>query len=381
MDLTSLGMKAIHDFDDVRQSPLPQERLKAARKQASAFRERFMDEAPVQFYQSADMVRVPYPTWYAYSGVYTQSTYKFPYLHILNRIFIIQYHDFLGELKTLLFSPSDIEADRETPFFKRLTDKMPSWSPLEGVVAPIIRDVTGALAEVGLSPEDVDYISYDHLHTQDVRRWLGTKDKAAYFPNAKLLVHEQEWLSTTSLLPVQADWYCPNGIEGVDPDKMIKFTGSIQLGEGVALVHTPGHTEGNHSLVARVADGIRVTSENGVGADAYAPMNSKVNAIRRYAKQTGMEVILNGNTLEGSNDQYISMVVEKTIAGPSKNPDFPNCASSSEATPYWLIPGHKVSHLIGEAKFGSLQKKSAKQPSSINQPSSIKDSSLQKESA
>ena len=375
MDLTSLGMKAIHDFDDVRQSPLPQERLKAARKQASAFRERFMDEAPVQFYQSADMVRVPYPTWYAYSGVYTQSTYKFPYLHILNRIFIIQYHDFLGELKTLLFSPSDIEADRETPFFKRLTDKMPSWSPLEGVVAPIIRDVTGALAEVGLSPEDVDYISYDHLHTQDVRRWLGTKDKAAYFPNAKLLVHEQEWLSTTSLLPVQADWYCPNGIEGVDPDKVIKFTGSIQLGEGVALVHTPGHTEGNHSLVARVPDGIRVTSENGVGADAYAPMNSKVNAIRRYAKQTGMEVILNGNTLEGSNEQYISMVIEKTIAGPSKNPDFPNCASSSEATPYWLIPGHKVSHLIGEAKFGSLHKKSAKQPSSI------KDSSLQKESA
>ena len=63
MDLQALGMKAIHDFDDVRQSPLPQERLKAARKQASAFRERFMDEPPVQFYQSADMVRVPYPTW------------------------------------------------------------------------------------------------------------------------------------------------------------------------------------------------------------------------------------------------------------------------------------------------------------------------------
>lgn len=374
MDLTSLGMKAIHDFDEVRQSPLPKEGLKAARKQASAFRERFMDEAPVRFYQSADMVRVPYPTWYAYSGVYTQSTYKFPYIHILNRIFIVQYHDFLGELKTLLFSPSDIEADRETPFFKRLTDKMPSWSPLESVVAPIIRDVAGALAEVGLSPEDVDYISYDHLHTQDVRGWLGTKnlgakDTPAYFPNAKLLVHEQEWLSTTSLLPVQADWYCPNGIAGIDPDKVIKFTGSIHLGEGVALVHTPGHTEGNHSLVARVPDGIRVTSENGVGADAYAPMNSTVNAIRRYAKQTGVEVILNGNTLEGSNEQYISMVIEKTIAGPSNNPDFPNCASSSEATPYWLFPGHKVSHLIGEAKFGSLQKRS------------VKDSSLQKESA
>ena len=364
MDLSSLGMKAIREFDHVRVSPLPQERLKAARRQAVVFRERFMEEAPVLFYQSADMVRVPYPTWYAYSGVYTQSTYKFPYLHILNRIFIIQYYDFLGEVKTLLFSPSDIEADRETPFFKQLTEKMPNWSPLEKVVAPIIRDVAGALAEIGLAPEDVDYISYDHLHTQDIRRWLGTTntdgstDRAAYFPNARLLIHEQEWQSTTALLPVQAEWYCPNGIEGVDPNKVITFTGSIQLGEGLALVHTPGHTEGNHSLVARVPDGIRVTSENGVGADAYAPMNSNVNAIRRYAKNTGMEVILNGNTLEGSNDQYISMVVEKTIAGPSSNQDFPNCAPSSEATPYWLIPGHKASHLMGATTFGTLQKRS-----------------------
>jgi hypothetical protein len=364
MDLSSLGMKAIREFDHVRVSPLPQERLKAARRQAVVFRERFMEEAPVLFYQSADMVRVPYPTWYAYSGVYTQSTYKFPYLHILNRIFIIQYYDFLGEVKTLLFSPSDIEADRETPFFKQLTEKMPNWSPLENVVAPIIRDVAGALAEIGLAPEDVDYISYDHLHTQDIRRWLGTintdgsTDRAAYFPNARLLIHEQEWQSTTALLPVQAEWYCPNGIEGVDPNKVITFTSSIQLGEGLALVHTPGHTEGNHSLVARVPDGIRVTSENGVGADAYAPMNSNVNAIRRYAKNTGMEVILNGNTLEGSNDQYISMVVEKTIAGPSSNQEFPNCAPSSEATPYWLIPGHKVSHLMGETTFGTLQKRS-----------------------
>ena len=371
MNLQAYGMETIDDFDEVRQSPLPQERLKAARKKAEAFRERFMDEPCVAYYQSADMVRVPYPTWYAYSGVYTQSTYKFPYLHILNRIFIIQYYDFLGELKTLLFSPSDIDADRETPFFKRLTDKMPNWSPLENLVAPITRDVTQALAEIGLTPADIDYISYDHLHTQDVRQWLGSttadQEREAYFPNAKLIVHEKEWQSVQGLLPVQAEWYCPNGIEGVDLDKVITFTSSLHLGKGLALIHTPGHTEGNHSLVARVPDGIRVTSENGVGADAYAPMNSKVDAIRRYAEKTGMEVILNGNTLEDSTDQYISMVIEKTIAGPSKNPDFPNCASSSEATPYWLIPGNKVSHLIGEAKFGSLKKGTANGKSKAQQ--------------
>ena len=75
-------------------------------------------------------------------------------------------------------------------------------------------------------------------------------------------------------------------------------------------------------------------------------------ALEAVAKATGAEVILNGNTLEGSNEQYISMVLEKTVAGPARNPDYPNCAPSSEATPYWLIPGHEVSWLMGEAEFG-----------------------------
>jgi hypothetical protein len=76
--------------------------------------------------------------------------------------------------------------------------------------------------------------------------------------------------------------------------------------------------------------------------------------VRRHALATGKEVILNGNTLEGSNDQYISMVLEKTLAGPSANPEFPNCATSSERTPYWLFPGDRASHLFGEAHFGRI---------------------------
>jgi hypothetical protein len=284
--------------------------------------------------------------------VFAQVPYKFPYLHLLNRLFVVQYRDFAGAVKTLLFSPSDIDGNRETPFFRRLADMMKGIKALESVMAPTFNTVHSALASTGIRPEQVDYISYDHLHTQDLRQWLGQGRQPGYFPHAKLLIHAQEWASVAALLPCQADWYCPNGAAGIDPARVVCFSGDIQLGEGVALLHTPGHTEGNHSLVARVADGVRVSSENGVGADAYAPQNSRVNSIRRYAKATGVEVILNGNTLEGSNEQYISMVMEKTIAGPSSNPDYPNCASSSEATPYWLIPGHQVSFLHGEAEFG-----------------------------
>lgn len=352
-------MKPITDFDGARLASHPQDRLKEVRYRAERFREHFMGEPQVLFYKSINLVRVPYPTWYAYSGVYTQAAYKFPYLHILNRLFIVQYRDLAGAIKTLLFSPSDIEGNRETPFFKRLTDKVPNIRALQDVMAPVFHDVESALRSVGIRPEQVDYISYDHLHTQDIRRWLGTASRPGFFPKARLLVHKQEWSSTQALLPCQADWYCPQGIADVPANKVITFDGSLQLGRGIALLHSPGHTEGNHSLVARVTDGIRVTSENGVGADAYAPQNSRVNAIRRYAKATGVDVILNGNTLEGSNDQYISMVMEKTVAGPSVNPDYPNCASSSEATPYWLVPGHEVSYLHGEAEFGSLYNETA----------------------
>lgn len=343
------GMQAIKDFDGARDAAQPTSRLEEVRKRAEGFREWFLDEPEVIFYKSINLIRVPFPTWYAYSGVFTQSAYRFPYIHILNRLFVVQYRDMGGDIKTLLFSPSDLEGNKETPFFRRLTDKA-AWA--QKIVAPVFNTVEEALKSTGIRPEQVDYISYDHLHTQDVRGWLGTTTRSGYFPNAKLLVHKQEWASTLALLPTQADWYCPNGVNDIDLKKIIPFDGSVQLGRGLALLHTPGHTEGNHSMAVRVKDGIRVSSENGVGADAYAPQNSRVNAIRKYAKATGVEVILNGNTLEGSNDQYISMVLEKTVAGPSANPDYPNCASSSEATPHWLIPGHEVSYLIGEAEFG-----------------------------
>jgi hypothetical protein len=348
------GMQALADFDGARVSTSPLERLAEVRRRAQALRDRMMGEPEVLFYRSFNLIRAPYPTYYAFSGVFAHKGFKFPLVHLLNRLFVVQYCDHDGVLRTLMLSPTDHEANRETPFFKRLAQTLPR--SLHGVVAPEYNTVEGALAECGIRPDQVDYISYDHLHTQDVRRWLGTNGQPGYFPKARLLVHKQEWESTLNLLPIQADWYCPKGIDGIAADRVVCFGSSLSLGPGLALVHTPGHTEGNHSMAARVPDGIRVTSENGVGVDAYEPLHSRINAVRRHAQSTGVEVILNGNTLEGSNDQYISMVLEKTLAGPSANPDYPNCATSSERTPFWLFPGDVASHLFGETRFGQPQR-------------------------
>ncbi|WP_264754271.1 hypothetical protein [Acinetobacter sp. YK3] len=353
-ELEKLDICYLDHFDKARLSTHPLTRLNSVKNAALKLREDMLAGNTVNYYQTVDLIRVPYPTKY---GLLNACTVPTPFMHILNRLFIVQFKTLSG-LKTLLFSPSDVDANRETPYFKRLEETAPLWlrDYISPYVAPLYNRVEDALAQIGIQPEEIDYISYDHLHTQDLRKWLGTKDSIGLFPNAKLLVMHQEWCSTLQLLPPQKEWYCPNGINEIDYNKLILLEKSVLLGEGVALVASPGHTEGNHSLVVNTPIGILVSSENGVCADSFSPLNSNIPGVRAYATATGMEVILNGNTLEGGLDQYISMVMEKTLAGPcQENGDFYNFVPSSEMSAYWALPGLKPTFSLGSLKFGQLQ--------------------------
>jgi hypothetical protein len=341
----------IKHFDGSRRALGQMARVEDTRAAAESFRRDMLAGPKVKYYESFDLVRLPYPTRYGLRNAFSREKVV-EFLHLQNRLFVVQFETTEG-LKTLLMSPSDHERNGATPYFDRLDKKMPSF------VQPafVMRQDTAPeiVARIGLKPEDIDYISYDHLHTQDVRRWLGSKHQPGIFPNAKLLVHHREWESALDLNPYQADWYCPNGIADIPEERVVRFEGSIMLGEGVALIHTPGHTEGNHSLVAHTDEGLWVTSENGISADAYAPLLSTAAGVADYARAIGTEVIINGNTLENSIDQYISMVQEKTIAGPSKrDPRFPNVFPSSEMMPAWFSPGTKAAFLVNKAVHGKV---------------------------
>ncbi|MEZ4299335.1 MAG: hypothetical protein R3B70_30575 [Polyangiaceae bacterium] len=343
-------LRAVEDFKGARDAASPKDRLREVRLRANRLRERMLGGKVARFYASRGLIRVPYPSRYAFLNAFSLPT---PFVHILNRVFVIQVDTEQG-VKTLLASPSDIHANAETPFFKRLASGMGPFQEIgKKFLGPEISTVEVALGEIGIRPEQVDYISYDHLHTQDVRKWLGSGEKDGYFPNAKLLVMRQEWESTQGLLPPQLDWYCPSGVEGIHPSRVVLLDGDTMLGESVLLMKTPGHTEGNHSFVVHTPEGLMVTSENGVAPDAYAPLASKIPGVASYAKKTGAEVILNGNTLEGGLDQYISMVQEKEVAGPSRrNPEFPNMACSSELAAYWAFPGSSPTMSFGDLTFG-----------------------------
>lgn len=338
-------------FRGAREHGAPADRLRAVRRAAERLHEELSSAPPVRYYRSASLVRVPYPTKY---GLRDACSLPTPLMHIENRLFIVQL-EHAGTTRTVLLSPSDIRGNAETPFFKRLATSMGPLSGLgERLLAPISATVEERLAEVGVAPERVDYISFDHLHTQDLRKWLGCHGQPGYFPNAKLLVTRREWQSAQGLLPTQAQWYCPRGLEGVDPGKVVLLDDDVLLGGSLAIVATPGHTEGNHSFVVRTPEGLMVTSENGVCCDAYAPLRSRIPGVARFARDTGAEVVLNGNTLESSVDQYISMVAEKTLAGPSRrNPEFPAVVCSSELAPYWAFPGLAPTFAYGDLSFGS----------------------------
>lgn len=338
-------------FAGVREHATPTDRLAAIRRQARVLREQMLDGPVARLVRSFDLVKVPYPTRYALRDACSVPT---PYVHICNRLFVVQFDTPHG-VKTLLGEPLDREGNARTPFFARLARKVGgASSALSQVLWPSRNEVAACLAQLGLTPADVDYITYDHLHTQDLRGWLGTDSRDAFFPRAKLLVMRQEWMSAQGPLPLQAEWYCPHGTEGVPADRVVLLDGDVMLGDSVALVHTPGHTEGNHSIVVHTPEGLFVISENGVSTDSYSPDKSDIPGLRRYASVTGAEVVLNGNTLEGSVDQYLSMVQEKEIAGVSeRNADFFNVAPSSELSAHPLSPGIRPTFTVGELRYGT----------------------------
>ncbi|MBC8067234.1 MAG: hypothetical protein IAG13_02780, partial [Deltaproteobacteria bacterium] len=189
-------IRALTCFEGARRHATPMDRLRAVRHGAHALREQLASARPARLLRSFDLAKVPYPTKYALRDACSVPS---PFVHILNRLFVIQVDTDHG-VKTIVAEPLDRNANAKTPFFARLA------APLGGAdgflprrIWPVLGEVAECLATLGITPAQVDYITYDHLHTQDVRGWLGTAETPAFFPNAKLLVMRQEWASTKGL--------------------------------------------------------------------------------------------------------------------------------------------------------------------------------------
>lgn len=315
-------------------------RLEALREGAAAYRERFVRQGTVLAVRSVDIAAAPYPSRFAFQGY---SVHLNPFMTIVNRMFVVQFEGFDGTPRTLVWEPTVAAGSASAPFYAGLERLVGRWAA-HHVFTKYYADPDAVLPRFGLTNDDVDYVSFDHLHVQDVRMVLGSdatlpgerEPRRPLFPNARLLVHRKELDTLLDPHPMQWAWYVAGGADGVPAQRIEAFEGDVELGVGVSLLWTPGHTDGNHSLVLNTPDGVWVCSENGTAADSWQPELSRIPGVRRQARFYGREVVLNANTLEDSLDQYDSMVVEKTMASPSTRDErWLQIVPSSECTS-WL---------------------------------------------
>jgi hypothetical protein len=353
--IESIGARRIPEFDGVSEVWPRGARLDGVRAATVDYRRRFLAQGEVAAAASQNLSAASYPTRYAFNGAALAPIV--PYVMLVNRMLIVQYEDFAGQLRTLLWEPTIPGASSEAPFYAQLEDRV---SRLPGgrflthnVLTKSYGTLDDALGRIGLERADVDYVSFDQLHGQDPRRLIGTTEpwadevgpRAAVLPNAKLIIQRREVETFASGHPLQWAWYVDGGLDDIVEESIVVVDGDVELGVGVSLISTPGHTAGNQSLAINTSDGIWVSSQNGVSLDNWQPQRSKIPGVRAYAELFNLEVVPNANMLENGLDQYDSMVKEKTLASPFRaDPSWLQILPSAElasARRHWpVLPTH-----------------------------------------
>jgi glyoxylase-like metal-dependent hydrolase (beta-lactamase superfamily II) len=354
---------AIGAFDPPSLDTTPAEQLRRIRERAPAFRDWFRETGRVTGFAARSLVTLPYPRRYA---LWEACRSPVPYVWMTNRMFVVRWEE-EGRTRTLVAEPSDYELGLGTPYLQKTVLGLP-LSYQRAIATFFIRHGTirEQLAALGVAPEDVDYVTFDHLHTQDIRRIVGTKGPQPeigfpdgpvppLFPNAKFIVQPAEIEHVRDVHPFQARFHQSWTYDDIRDDDFLFIEGDVLVAPGLALLRTAGHTFGNQTIVLNTDRGIFTSSENGIAVEAYAPEHSRLPGVRAWAERWGLEVVLNFNTPEFASWQYNSMIKEKLIADPiPERPELPQVYPSSELTRHPLAPGIRPAYRHGELTIGEM---------------------------
>ncbi len=350
---TPPGMTSLSDLDAAWLVPSPGSRLRSVRVAAERLRDRFAGGPRVVAVRTLPLTTLLYPTKYAFNSAARSPA---PFVVMTHRAVLVQFLQ-KGALKTLLFNPTDIDAARATPFFVRMVDQFGKRAT--NLLVETYEPIEAQLGRLGFVPEDIDYLAFDHFHTQDLRPLLGTEGGAreARFPSATLLAPAREWADWDDLHPYQRAWFVADGKRDVPMSRVALTASDLTLGDGVMLVGTPGHTRGNQTLFLNTEGGVWGISENGVAADNWSPLDSRIPGLAAMCRRSDLDVVVNANTPEGGADQYTSMVLERTVVDRVRRaPAFVQMFPSSEVTPSKLAPGLAPTLLHRAITSGELAK-------------------------
>ncbi|MFI2227851.1 hypothetical protein [Streptomyces fradiae] len=169
-DLTEIGARPIPEFDGVHDVWPRGKRLAAVRRAAAAYKERFKAQGQVRAVKSVDIAAAPYPVAYAFHNAVSVPT--LPLISMINRMITVQYDDWNGAPRTLVFEPTVPDGSAQAPFYQNLRkfmDKVPGGDLIGKAVLKYYNEPGDVLTKLGLSADDIDFCTFDHLHVQDPR--------------------------------------------------------------------------------------------------------------------------------------------------------------------------------------------------------------------
>lgn len=322
-------------------------RVTAARRRGRELRDRMQCEPTVASVRTLPLLTLAYPARWAFWGT---AMVPSPYVVVEHRALLVQFWQ-AGALKTLLWNPTDVDAIDRVPYYVNERERRPLGARLFVKKRAHVEDL---LAPLRVRPEDIDYLAFDHLHLQDLRRTLGTNAQEPRFPRAKLLVPDAEWRHWDDLHPLHRAFFLASGKRGVREDNVVTTTADLRLGDGLFLVRTPGHTPGHQTLFFKTDRGVFGVGENGVCPDNWAPEASRIPGVATRSRAQELEVLPNLVTPVAGGDQYASMLLEKHVVDRLPDqPDLPQMFSSYEATSSALTPGVRP-YEIREVKYGPV---------------------------
>jgi len=101
-----------------------------------------------------------------------------------------------------------------------------------------------ALAQVGITPDDVDAIIHTHLHNDHCENDFRC-------PGADVYVQRRELAFFNDPHPIDHRYY-PDVLDGM---KVIEVDGDAELFDGIEVILTPGHTVGGQTVSVNTATG------------------------------------------------------------------------------------------------------------------------------
>ena len=115
--------------------------------------------------------------------------------------------------------------------------------------------VEGNLAELSLSPEDIDIILMTHLHNDHAAGLTESREGSfcSVFPNAEIYVSQIEWDEMRNPNIRTRNTYLKENWEPV-VQQVKTFEGSIIIMPGIEMIHTGGHSDG-HSIIKLTQNG------------------------------------------------------------------------------------------------------------------------------